>query len=177
MLPRENWAGVMRSLIDGDREAFLKVSRLVRGFLAGWRAYDFQDEWPDLIQETVMAAIEGVRAGRVREPEATYNYIRAIAHNRLRRRLIVHLRKSPDAALPVEELELPGENPDAEAVATMRVALSKLSEQQSAALIAVYGNERTYEQAASDTNIPLGSLKRHLREGLARLREQFSQDL
>ena len=43
--------------------------------------------------------------------------------------------------------------------------------------LAVYGNERTYEQAASDTGIPLGSLKRHLREGLARLREQFSENL
>ena len=164
------------SLIDGDREAFLKMSRLVRGFLAGWRAYDFQDEWSDLIQETVMATVEGVRAGRVREPEATYNYIRAIARNRLRRRLIVHLQKSPDAALPVEEIEVPDENPDAEAIATMRVALSKISEPQSAALIAVYGNGRTYDQAASDTGIPLGSLKRHLREGMARLREQFSED-
>ena len=166
----------MGSLVDGDREAFLKVSRLVRGFLARWRAYDFEDDWPDLIQETVMAAIEGVREGRVRDPEATYSYIRAIARNRLRLRLIVHLRKSPGGAVPIDEMEVPGENPDAEAVAGMRVALSKLSAQQSAALIAVYGNERTYEQAASDTGIPLGSLKRHLREGLARLREQFSEN-
>ena len=44
MASRENWAAVMQSLIDGDREAFLKLSRLVRGFLVGWRAYDFQDE-------------------------------------------------------------------------------------------------------------------------------------
>jgi len=167
----------MASLVEGDREAFLKVSRLVRGFLVGWRAYDFQDDWPDLIQETAMAAVEGVRKGRVREPEATYNYIRAIAHNHLRRRLIVHLRKSPDAALPIEEVDIPGENPDAEAVATMRLALSKLSEPQSAALIAVHGNGRTYEQAASDTGIPLGSLKRHLREGMAQLRNQFSENL
>ena len=168
---------MMQSLIDGDREAFVKLSRLVRGFLVGWRAYDFQDEWSDLIQETVMAAVEGARRGRIRDAEATYSYIRAIARNRLSRRLITHLRKSPRAPVPLEELELPGVNPDAEAVATMRLALSKLSEKQAAALMAVYGAERTYEQAASDTGIPLGSLKRHLREGLVRLREQFSEDL
>ena len=166
----------MESLSDGDREAFLKVSRLVRGFLAGWRAYDFRDEWSDLIQVTAMAAIEGVRAGRVREPEATYSYLRAIARNRLRRRLIVHLQKSPDVALPLEEIEVPDENPDAEVIAMMRVALSKIPEPQSEALIAVYGNGRTYDQAARDTGIPLGSLKRHLREGMARLREQFSEN-
>ncbi len=73
--------------------------------------------------------------------------------------------------------DLPGQNPDPEVVVAMRLALSKLSEQQSAALLAVYGGGRTYEQAASDTGIPLGSLKRHLREGLARLREQFSENL
>ncbi len=167
----------MQSLVDGDREAFVKLSRLVRGFLAGWRAFDFRVEWSDLIQETLMAAIEGVRAGRVRDAEATYSYIRAIARNRLSRRLIDHLRKSPREPLPLEELELPGVNPDVEAVTTMRLALSKLSEKQAAALMAVYGAERTYEQAASDTGIPLGSLKRHLREGLARLREQFSENL
>ena len=53
----EDWGETLERLLAGDRVAFLKVSRLVARFLARWRAYDFREEWPDLIQEVVLAVV------------------------------------------------------------------------------------------------------------------------
>ena len=133
---RENWAAVMERLLEGDKEAFLKVSRLVRNFLTGWRAYDFQDEWSDLIQETVMAAMEAVRKGHIREPEATLNYIRSIARNQLARHFKRHLKLPPSAAIPIEEVDTPADGEDREIVTAVRVALAGLEPERLQALLA-----------------------------------------
>ena len=71
-----DWPEVMDRLVRGDGAAFLEVSRLITGFLVQWRAYDFRDEWDDLIQEVVLAAIEATRARRLRKPGAIVGYLR-----------------------------------------------------------------------------------------------------
>lgn len=52
----------------------------------------------------------------------------------------------------------------------MREHVRRLPERQRTAIEAVYLSGYTQEEAAASTGIPLGSLKRHLREGLASLR-------
>jgi DNA-directed RNA polymerase specialized sigma24 family protein len=42
---------------------------------------------------------------------------------------------------------------------------------------AVYVGGMTYEEAARATGIPLGTLKRYLRDGLAQLREELGDRL
>ena len=71
-----DWSEVMDRLVRGESAAFLEVSRLITGFLVQWRAYDFRDEWDDLIQEVVLAAIEATRARRLRKPGAIVAYLR-----------------------------------------------------------------------------------------------------
>ena len=78
----EDWAAVMDALLEGDRTAVLKLSRLITGFLSRWRAFDFRQDWEDLVQEVLVAAIEGVRKGRIENRSATAAYIRAIAHHK-----------------------------------------------------------------------------------------------
>ena len=60
-----------------------------------------------------------------------------------------------------------------EVVADVRIALEKLPEKVRRAVYGVYAEGRTYEQVAEDTDIPLGSLKRYLAEGLKELRARF----
>ena len=54
----------MDRLVRGESAAFLAVARLITSFLRQWRAYDFRDEWDDLIQEVVLAAVEAAALGR-----------------------------------------------------------------------------------------------------------------
>ena len=53
----------------------------------------------------------------------------------------------------------------------VREAIARLGERERLAVLEVHLRGRTYEEAAANTGIPLGSLKRALRAGLAQLRE------
>ena len=56
-----------------------------------------------------------------------------------------------------------------------RDAILKLPEKQRLAVLSVYLERRTYDEAARHTEIPLGSLKRYLRDGLATLQAELSE--
>ena len=57
----------------------------------------------------------------------------------------------------------------------IRDAILKLPEKQRLAVLSVYLEGRTYDEAARHTEIPLGSLKRYLRDGLATLQAELSE--
>jgi RNA polymerase sigma-70 factor (ECF subfamily) len=176
---RHNWAEISERLRAGDPAALLEVSRLITGFLAQLRAYDFREEWPDLTQEVLVALLAALRDEKVRDPEAMVGYIRSITRNKFVNRLNAHLgrRESDDLEWPRASrgwIEKPGGAPPQEKLATVRELLGKLPEKQRKVIIGVYGWGRTYEQVAEETGIPLGSLKRYLREGLAAMRRELS---
>lgn len=172
----EDWAGVLEKLLGGDRAALLQLTRLVSSFLARWNAYDFRDEWDDLIQEVLMAAATAVRDGRLRERGAAFGYLKSTARFKFADRLKRHLRLAEDETLPWEEMVEEGREPGDEGAADpgrgrdVRRALAALPERQREAVVAVHVRGQTYDEAAAATGIPLGSLKRHLRDGLAALR-------
>ena len=56
----------------------------------------------------------------------------------------------------------------------VRQAVDRLSEKRRVAVLGVYLEGKTYNAVSEETGIPLGSLKRYLREGLEQLREQLS---
>jgi RNA polymerase sigma-70 factor (ECF subfamily) len=173
-----DWAAVLDRLVGGDRLAFLELSRLVTGFLARWRAYDFRDEWDDIVQEVILAAVEAVRGRRLRQPAAVLGYLRTATRYKfvdwLRRRRGTSLETERDGR-PTElswPLDKPGDAGEPERL-DLWEAVKRLPERHRKALIAVYVEGRTYEEAAEATEIPLGSLKRYLREGLATLRDHL----
>ncbi len=172
---REDWAAVLERLLEGDRHALLQLTRLVNSFLMRWNAYDFRDEWDDLIQEVLLAAATAVRDGKLRERGAAFGYLRTTARFKFVDRLKRHLRLAEDDHLPWEEAIDAGLEPSAEAAEPgeardVRTALESLPEKQRDAVYAVHVRGQTYPEAAESTGIPLGSLKRHLRDGLAALR-------
>jgi RNA polymerase sigma-70 factor (ECF subfamily) len=173
---RTDWAEVMERLIEGDRLALLEVSRLLSGFLRRWNAYDFRDEWDDLIQEVVLATASALSEGRIRERAAVVGYLQSTARFKLADRLKRHLRCREDDQLPwedtlggaieLETAEQPGDHSHSE----LDQALEELDPAKRQAVLAVYAEGMTYEEAAAATGLPLGTLKRYLRDGLGSLR-------
>jgi RNA polymerase sigma factor (sigma-70 family) len=94
-------------------------------------------------------------------------------------RLRLHLGSRQAEALAWEDAVEDGQdllvgNPTrADVVADVRHALDNLKEKKKKVVYAVYGEKRTYEQVAADTGIPLGTVKRYLREALAELRAHY----
>ncbi len=173
-----DWVALSDQLLSGDAAAFIQFSRLVRGFLIRMRAYDFREEWPDLIQEVLAAVVVALREGRLRERAALVGYVRTVTRNKFMDRLRQHLRRHEDEETPWEELfaeaqRLEPPRKDASEVLELRQALSKLPSPRAMCLVLVYGQGKTYEETAAETGIPLGTVKAHLREGLAELRSSF----
>jgi len=177
--PQKDWAAVMDRLLEGDRLALLEVSRLINGFLTRWNAFDFRDEWDDLIQEVVLATGRALREGRIRDRAAIVGFLRTTTRFKFVDRLKVHLRCHEDETLPWEDVvesslePVSDDDPSGELQREMRRALDSLPEQKRRVVLAIHVEGKTYEEAARDTEIPLGSLKRYLRDGLAQLREEL----
>ncbi len=172
--PYEDWDAVMETLLHGDPDrkqiAFLKLNRLISGFLVTLQAWDYRDHWEDLRQSVLMKLVKSFCQGKLRESQAFVVYARTITRNEFYD--FLKARGGP----PAEEApELGEEEPrDEETVLTVRSAISHLPADQRRAIQAVYIEGRTYEEAAEATGIPLGSLKRYLRLGLGQLRAQLA---
>jgi RNA polymerase sigma-70 factor (ECF subfamily) len=176
-----DWLAVVERLLEEDAEAFLQLARLVNQFLYRWRAYDFADEWEDLIQEAVTATAVAVREGRIRDAKALPGYVRAVTRNKFTDRLKARLRLGKGAVLPWDDRITTSALDDAAASVDLRrdlaAALEGLPEKSRQAVRGVYLEGKTYEQASRDSGIPLGTLKRYLRDGLAQLRVDLHEHL
>jgi len=170
-----DWSGVLERLLAGDRLAFLELGRLVTGFLAQLRAYDFRDEWDDLRQEVLASVVANARAGRLRDPAAFVGYVKIVTRNKFVDRLKRHLRHREKEALPWDE-----ETARAAAVEpadgrsrALWSAVGELPEEQRAIVEGIYREGRTYQEVSDATGVPLGTLKRRLRESLELLRRRL----
>lgn len=169
----EDWEAVMKLLLDGtpnERQlAFLKLNRLLSGFLTALRAWDHREQWEDLRQEVLMKLVKSFARGQLRESKAFVTYAQTITRHEFYR--LLRAQRSTDG---VEVPEVAGEVPmDTAATLAVRTALQGLPAEHRRAVQAVYVEGMTYEEAAARTATPLGSLKRYLRLGVARLREQL----
>jgi len=179
-VPDLDLIAVLSRVVAGDRLAFAQATRFVNGFLVRWNAYDFRDEWEDIVQEVVTAAALAVRRGELRDPQAIAAFLKTTTRFRYLDRLRVLLGQRKGARLALEEridavdssrdLELRSETRDA-----LRRALARIPEKKRELLMAVYGIGQTYEEAAQSSGIPLGTLKRYLRDGLAELRDSLAE--
>ncbi len=177
-----DWIGVLQRVVDGDRLALAQASRLVNAFLVRWSAYDFRDEWEDLVQEVITAAALAVRDGRLRDPQATVAFLKTTTRFKYVDLLRIQLGLRKSDKLPWEEMltrdQRPlGEGLGAEAREDLRRALARVPDKRRDALLAVYVGGLTYEEAVRATGIPLGTLKRYLRDGLAQLRDELLERL
>ena len=168
----EDWRRVLEQVLVGDRTALATLNRLITANLVRVRAYDFRDEWDDLRQEVLIAIIQNARAGRLRDPAAFVGYVRVITRNKFIDRLKSHLQCPAHEPLPWEEvLERSTAGPSDEgAMRDVWATAERLPDEERAVLEGIYRQGKTYEEVSRDTGIPLGTMKRRLRDGLATLR-------
>jgi RNA polymerase sigma-70 factor, ECF subfamily len=171
-----DWDQTLARVSGGDRTAFLELARLLTGFLASWRAYDFRDEWDDLVQEVILTGIEAHRTNRIRKRGAALGYLRSAA----RFKFVDWLRRQRTESLPdeggrpLETVCCPPLETPAEGGFQIWDRVRELPPKVQRAILLVYVEELTYEEASARSGIPLGSLKRYLRDGLATLRESLA---
>jgi RNA polymerase sigma-70 factor (ECF subfamily) len=180
----ENWIAVLERLLAGDRVAFLKVNRLLTGILVQLRAYDFRDEWDDLRQEVLLSLVANARAGKLRDPQAFVGYVRIITRNKFIDRLKSQLRYREKERLPWDDETArlataikagPGDGRSDDVSKDVWAAVHDLPEEQQRVLHGIYRLGKTYQQVSDETGLPLGTMKRRLREALTTLRRQFSE--
>ena len=171
----QDWAAVLHGVLRGDRLALVRVAKLVNSLLVRWNAYQFREEWDDLTQEVVTAAALALRDGKLRDPQAALGFLYSTTRFKYVSRLRIQLRlRERDElawgdALGSGEASLTDEQRH-----ELRRALERVPEKARLALLSVYVDGRTYEEAARETGIPLGTLKRCLRDGLAQLRAELA---
>jgi RNA polymerase sigma-70 factor (ECF subfamily) len=175
---KEDWAAVLERLRDGDRLALAQTTRLINSFLSRWGAYDLRDEWDDLVQEVLFAALRALAANEFRDRAAVVGYLKSTARFKFIDRLKAQTRQHTKHHLPWEDvvearLEPPESEAEPERVQDVRRALEALPEALREAVTAVYIRGETYDEAAATTGTPLGTLKRQLREGVRRLRGEL----
>lgn len=173
-----DWRRVLEEVLVGDRVALATLNRLITSHLTRLRAYDFRDEWDDLRQEVLIAIVENARNGRLRDPEAFLGYVRVITRNKFIDRLKAHLRCAGHETLPWEDAMADAADPAPADAPTRDVwaAAERLPAEERAVLDGVYRQGKTYEQVSRDTGIPLGTMKRRLRDGLASLRRWLVEE-
>ena len=164
-------------MLDDDALALMKISRLLNSFLDRWNAYDFSGDWDDLIQETIVSSAAAVRDGKLQDRGAAFGYLKSTLRFKFVDRLKLQIKHRGEGTIPWEEAieVLPDEDQveEDDQRRDLQNALEALPERQRESLRSVYLQGCTYPEAAKRTGIPLGSLKRALREGLAALREQL----
>ena len=177
----EDWNAVMEDLLHGPAEekqrlAWLKLNRLISGFLLRLRAWDKREEWEDLRQIVLEKLVKSFVKGQLHEAKAFVAFAQTITRNEFsdflkKRPLTQNVDDVPGEELPAH---IPFPEISTEARMSVRTAVQNLPEQQRKAVHAIYIEDLTYDEAARVTAIPLGSFKRYLRQGLTQLREQLA---
>ncbi len=175
----DDWLATLDALLAGDHVAFMKLNRLVTGFLVRLRAYDFRDEWDDLRQEVILSVVANARAGRLRDTQAFLGYVRVITRNKVIDRLKTRLRHHEGETLPWEDATADIGRLDgrADEMRELWLAVRDLPQEQQRVLHGVYREGKTYETVSAETGIPLGTMKRRLRDALMALRRRFGEDV
>jgi RNA polymerase sigma-70 factor (ECF subfamily) len=177
--PEQDWSRVLERVIEGDRRALIQAARFVNGLLIRWNAYAFRDEWEDVVQEVLSASTLALREGRVRDRQALLAFVMSTARFKFLDRLRIQIGARQSERLPWEAIVARCDaSIDAqlgvEAREDVRRALARIPEKKREAVIAVYVEGRTYDEAAAAAGIPLGTFKRYLRDGLAQLRDELA---
>jgi RNA polymerase sigma-70 factor, ECF subfamily len=173
----DDWTRILDQLLAGDRLAFLKVNRLITAFLSRLGAYDLRQEWDDLRQEVVLSVVANARAGRLRDPQAFAAYVRTITHHKFADRIERGRRTREGKHVEWNERDHDGAAvaEPGDGAAEVWFAVADLPAQERIVIDGVYKHGKTYEEVAEDTGIPLGTVKRRLRDGLDALRRRFGE--
>jgi RNA polymerase sigma-70 factor (ECF subfamily) len=167
----EDWVAVFDALLKNDRVALAKVTSVITGFLARYRAYDLRDSWDDLIDEVLIRLIQSARRNSIREPRAFISYTGTITRNLLMDWI---QRENKHRDLP-DRIDVDVESRDPGVLLDLQRALDDLPEKERQVLEVIYLQGHSYESAAELLAIPLGTLKRRLTQARKEARKKMGQ--
>ena len=177
--PYPDWMAILRGVREGDPEALARLTGLIIRLLQRQGAYRIQESWADICQDVLLGLVDRVEQGHLRSPEAFVSYAALITRNKvadfvMRRARVTSggRRDERHAAVPVEVcLDLAADVSGPDLLLEIDEQLRCLPRRTRAVLEAIYIQGKTYQEAARDLGIPLGTLKRVQTQGLRELRE------
>lgn len=176
----EDWGQILHSLQRGDRVALVKVTRVITGYLARFRAYDLRDSWDDLVNDVLEALLKALRNGSIRDPQALVGFLGTITRNKLADFLERKSRPggadavgSPEVAEEIGAVIRDVVARDPDELIDLQRAMATLPEKERLVVEALYAEGRSYDEAAGRLGMPLGTLKRLQTQGLRNLRRSM----
>ena len=172
---------MLRALEQGDRVAVVRVTRVIRGFLEYFGAYEVRDSWDDVCHEVLIRLIRSVRRGTIRDPGAFVSYTGTVTRNSLTDWLARRQRPGdpdsegdPAAAQSEANPSMTRDGREGPGTAVdLKRALDALPARERSVVEAIYLNGMTYEEAARHLETPLGTLKHLQTRGLKHLRHSL----
>ena len=170
---QEDWIAVLAALEQGDPVAVAKVTAVISGWLAHYRAYDLYDSWDDIIHEVLIRLIQCARRGAIREPRAFISYTGTTTRNLFLdwKRREAKL-KSEDLSEPVKADDGPT---DPGTLLDLQRVIDNLPGKLRGVVEAIYLHGHNYEEAAKLLGIPLGTLKRRLTQARKEIRKKMGK--
>ena len=157
------YSGLERRLLAGDPDALRRVSRLIAGVLASTRFWRLRAQWIDIHQETMMRVVESLRRGRFDASRDFLVYVQAVA-----RYTAMETLKLQDRVPEIEYREASGRGQDAGVEARIirrqlvRLVLQAATQECRELILAYYLEQRDYDEIASSTKAPVGTVKSKL---------------
>lgn len=175
---RRSGPALLEALERGDRKALAEVTQVITGYLVRHGGLDLRDQWDDLVQEVIVALLRAARQGSIRDERAFVHYAGMTARNKLvdliRRR---GAPSAPDRVGEPEDAEARQETREVErpldTLVDLERALDALPAVERRVVEAIYVQGHSYEEAARQVRMPLGSLKRYQSRGLKQLRKHM----
>ena len=170
---QEDWIAVLAALEQGDPVAVAKVTAVISGWLAHYRAFDLYDSWDDIIHEVLIRLIQCARRGAIREPRAFISYTGTTTRN-----LFLDWKRR-ETKLESKELSEPLEADDGltdpDTLLDLQRVIDDLPDEQRGMVEAIYFQGHSYEETAKLLGIPLGTLKRRLTQAREEIREKLGK--
>jgi len=157
----------------GERRAFGELVRrhgsAVRGLLRRMGAAPAEAD--DTAQDAFLAAFEGI--AEYRGEGAFQGWVKRIAARQYLRRL-QRERRLADLAVAAEEGEPDSSDPDTAGRIDLDGALKSLTAPERLCVSMCYGAGLSHAEAAEALNLPLGTVKSHVKRGLEKLRARLA---
>ncbi|MCI3133864.1 RNA polymerase sigma factor [Phenylobacterium aquaticum] len=157
----------------GERRAFGELVRrhgsAVRGLLRRMGAAPAEAD--DTAQDAFLAAFEGI--AEYRGEGAFQGWVKRIAARQYLRRL-QRERRLADLAVAAEEGEPDVSDPDTAGRIDLDGALKALTAPERLCVSMCYGAGLSHAEAAEALNLPLGTVKSHVKRGLEKLRARLA---
>jgi RNA polymerase sigma-70 factor (ECF subfamily) len=165
-MDRDLGVALARAALGGDALAMSELLDHLAGYVGRICGPIALDGGPDAAQEALIAVFRGLRS--LREPEALYGWVRAIA---VREAVRVARRQARSVPTELDELPAPG---DPQLAADIRDVLDRLSPEHRAALVLRDLEGLDEQEVARLLDVPAGTVKSRLHRARTSFRRAWT---